>query len=65
MPHSHTTKFTFGDKVLIDGCPSLIAVVTGIRFFQSGSCEYTLEYFNEGTPITMNAVDEWRMTHDE
>ncbi len=59
MP-TFTTAFELGDKVLIDGDPSLVLTVIGFSLYSVGQ-EIRCSWFNEGVHHT-DWFYEWRLT---
>lgn len=54
------SKFSLGDKVIIDGCETVVAIVTAITFRMTG-CKLELSYFAD-RGLEEIWIDEWRLT---
>lgn len=54
-----TFRFYFGDRVHVDGCRSVEAVVVGLRAFTTGS-QSLISWWSDGRMCT-EWVDEWRL----
>lgn len=55
-----TTRFEFGDSVIIDGCDALVARVTGVMF-KSSISQVEISWVHNGA-INTQWVDDWRLS---
>ena len=51
MSHNYKSKFALDEKVIVDGCSSIIATVTGICF-RDHLCELEISWWNSGSLCT-------------
>jgi hypothetical protein len=55
------SKFSLGNKVIIDGCDKIVAIITAISFRKTG-CKIEISYFNDGR-LEECWIDEWRLSY--
>ena len=57
------SRFRFGDRVIVDGDHSLVAVVTSI-LWKTTSCQLEIAWVHGGD-LKSAYIDEWRLTAAE
>lgn len=59
-PTAYRSPVSLGDRVLIDGCDSIVATVTAI-LWRTENPQAEIAYFNNGAQVTAGVAD-WRLT---
>lgn len=60
MATTYKSRFGFGDKVILDGDKSLVAVVIAI-LWRSSQCQIEVAWIHAGDAKS-SYVDEWRLS---
>ena len=57
---THTSEFTFGDRVSIDGDDTLRGLIIAVIFHRDRPAEYEVSWFASGDAKTA-WIEEWRL----